>query len=121
MYPSTIRQKIANNDLLLSTALFSTEAHVAAAVFQTGPDWVWIDQEHYRTLKIEYYDRKNALLKTFTATDYAQYLDKFWRASTMNMVNHQSGKTTTLTWKNYAFRTGLNDRDFDRNSLARAR
>ena len=46
MYPSTIRQKIANNDLLLSTALFSTEAHVAAAVFQTGPDWVWIDQEH---------------------------------------------------------------------------
>jgi len=46
MYPSTIREKIRNNDLLLSTSLFSREAHVAAAVFQTKPDWVWIDQEH---------------------------------------------------------------------------
>lgn len=46
MYPSKIRERIRNNELLLSSSLFSREAHVAAAVFQTGPDWVWIDQEH---------------------------------------------------------------------------
>jgi 2-keto-3-deoxy-L-rhamnonate aldolase RhmA len=47
MYPSDIRQKIANNDLLLGTALFSTEPHVAAAIYNgTNPDWVWIDEEH---------------------------------------------------------------------------
>ena len=46
MYPSDIRPKIARNDLLLSTSLFSREPHVAAAVFSTKPDWVWIDQEH---------------------------------------------------------------------------
>lgn len=46
MYPSTIRQRISNNELLLSTATFSMEPHVAAAIYQTRPDWVWIDQEH---------------------------------------------------------------------------
>ena len=46
MYPSNIRQRIANNELLLSSSMFSREPHIAAAIFQTGPDWTWIDQEH---------------------------------------------------------------------------
>jgi hypothetical protein len=39
----------------------------------------------------------------------------------MEMVNHQTGKSTTLRWKDYRFRTGLKDSDFTRNSLKRAR
>jgi 2-keto-3-deoxy-L-rhamnonate aldolase RhmA len=46
MYPSDIRQRIANNELLLGSGLFSREPHVASAVYQCRPDWVWIDQEH---------------------------------------------------------------------------
>jgi 2-keto-3-deoxy-L-rhamnonate aldolase RhmA len=46
MYPSTIRKRIADNDLLLGTAMFGREPHVAAAIYQTRPDWVWIDNEH---------------------------------------------------------------------------
>ena len=46
MYPSTIRKRIKNNELLLGTAMFSTEAHVASMIYQTRPDWVWIDLEH---------------------------------------------------------------------------
>ena len=46
MYPSNIRQKIREDALILGTSMFSREAHVAAAIYQTGPDWVWIDQEH---------------------------------------------------------------------------
>lgn len=82
---------------------------------------IWLDKEHYKERKIEYYDRKNALLKTLTFTDYNQYLDKFWRAHEMYMVNHQTGKSTTLEQNNYQFQTGLTDRDFDKNSLKRAR
>ena len=37
------------------------------------------------------------------------------------MENHQTGKSTLLVWENYQFQTGLVDRDFDRNSLRRAR
>lgn len=81
----------------------------------------WIDQEIYRPLKVEFYDRKNALLKTLTIKNYKQYLDKYWRPDSMHMVNHQTGKETTLIWKNYKFNNGLTDRDFDQNTLKRAR
>ena len=82
---------------------------------------VWYDQSHYRVLKIDFYDRKDKLLKTLTFKGYQQYLDHYWRADVMEMVNHQTGKSTTLAWQHYRFRTGLTERDFDRNSLKRAR
>ena len=82
---------------------------------------VWYDKDEYRQLKIEFYDRKNALLKTLTYSGYQLYLDRFWRADRMEMTNHQTGKSTQLLWKDYAFKTGLTGRDFDRNSLKRAR
>lgn len=81
----------------------------------------WIDKQMYQPLKVEFYDRKNSLLKTLIFSDYAQYLDKYWRPAKMDMVNHQTGKETTLIWKNYQFNNGFSDRDFDRNTLKRAR
>ena len=36
---------------------------------------VWVDAEMWQALKVEYYDRKNALLKTLLMSDYQQYLD----------------------------------------------
>ncbi|MHA1536572.1 MAG: outer membrane lipoprotein-sorting protein [Alphaproteobacteria bacterium] len=82
---------------------------------------VWTDKGEYRVQKIVFYDRKSSKLKTLVFTGYKQYLGKFWRAATLTMVNHQSGKSTVLAWKNYKFRTGLKNRDFTRNSLKRAR
>jgi len=60
-------------------------------------------------------------LKTLTNKDYQQYLGQYWRPDEMLMVNHQTGKSTVLTWKDYKFKTGLNDKNFSRNSLKRAR
>ena len=82
---------------------------------------VWLDQAEYRTLKVEFYDRKNALLKTLTLDKYEQYLGKFWRAGEMDMVNHQTGKSTQLVFSNYQFKTGLHGDDFNKNSLKRIR
>ena len=81
----------------------------------------WLDRETYRPLKVEFYDRKKSLLKTLISSDYKLYEDKFWRPGKMSMVNHQTNKSTDLFWNNYRFNTGLTDRDFDRNSLKRAR
>ena len=81
----------------------------------------WIDAEMYRPLQVEFYDRKNSLLKTLVMKNYQQYLGQYWRPDEMHMTNHQTGKSTVLTWSNYEFKTGLSDRDFDRNSLKRAR
>ncbi len=82
---------------------------------------VWIDKDMYQAVKIEFFDRKNAQLKTLLSSEYQQYLDQFWRPGRMHMVNHQTGKSTELVWSNYEFKTGLNDRDFDRNTLKRMR
>lgn len=82
---------------------------------------VWMDKAEYRPLKIEYHDRKNTLLKTLTFSDYAQYLDKYWRASRMEMVNHQTGKSTVLQFSDYRFGNGYTAADFTQNSLKKAR
>ncbi|SGZ01433.1 outer membrane lipoprotein-sorting protein [Moritella viscosa] len=82
---------------------------------------VWIDKQEYRTQKVEFYDRKNTLLKTLSYIDYKQYINQFWRPTSTLMVNHQNGKSTELKWSNYAFKTGLKDSDFNRNALKRAR
>jgi outer membrane lipoprotein-sorting protein len=79
---------------------------------------VWIDRDECRIQKVEFYDRKDALLKTLMVEDYQQYLDRYWRAGKLHMINHQTGKSTEMLWSNTAFRKGFTDRDFDQNSLA---
>ena len=82
---------------------------------------VWYNKENYRQEKVEFYDRKDALLKTLTYDKYKLYLGKYWRAGEMLMVNHQSGKKTQLLFEEYQFQSGLNESDFTQNSLKRAR
>jgi outer membrane lipoprotein-sorting protein len=82
---------------------------------------VWLDGDEYRVRKVEYYDRKNELLKTLTLTDYERYLDKHWRALDLTMVNQQTGKSTTLSWSGYQFKVGLTDDDFTKTRLTRMR
>jgi len=81
----------------------------------------WYDKSEYRVVKIDFYDRKNALLKTLTYHSFQKYVDQYWRADEMHMENHQTGKKTRLIWHNYEFQTGLTDRDLDQNALKRAR
>ena len=82
---------------------------------------VWLDKEIDHPLKVEFYDRKDSLLKTLVPSDYKQYLGKYWRPGQMMMNNHQNGKSTLLIFSEYSFNNGFTDRDFDQNSLKRAR
>lgn len=81
----------------------------------------WMDRDEYRPWKIEFHDRRDAHLKTLVFADYRQYLDRHWRAHELSMVNHQTGKSTDLTFDEFVFGQGLGDRDFDRRALSRAR
>jgi hypothetical protein len=81
----------------------------------------WLDREYLRTWKVDYYDRKDSLLKTLTLKGYEKHLDRFWRPREMNMVNHQTGKSSELIWSDFAFRTGLAQSDFSQSSLTRIR
>ncbi len=74
----------------------------------------------YRLEKVEFYDRKNALLKTLTYSNYKLYKDKFWRAGTLKMVNHQSNKETLLQFEGYDFNVTYSEDDFSQVALQRA-
>lgn len=82
---------------------------------------VWLDKAEYRPAKIDYYDRKQSLLKTLVFHSYQQYLERYWRADRMEMVNHQTGKSTVLNFSDYRFRNGFDKSDFTQNSLQKAR
>lgn len=82
---------------------------------------VWLDKTHYRAHKVEFYDRKGSLLKVLELAKYQQYLERFWRPLHMEMRNQQNGKSTALITHEIKFQTGLDESDFDKNSLKRVR
>lgn len=83
---------------------------------------VWYDTIELREIRIDYYDRKNELLKTLNLFEFHQYLDRYWRAHRLEMINHQTGKSTTLSVnRDYAIKTGLADNIFMPGALPRLR
>ena len=82
---------------------------------------VWFDKAEFRVVKTDYYDRKRALLKTFTAEGFQAYADDYWRADKFLMVNHQTGKSTELVWNDYQFSKGLKDSRFTSSRLKNTR
>lgn len=77
---------------------------------------LWIDKEYMNPMRIEYYDRKDELLKTGTFDGYKK-LQGLWRAESITMVNHQTKKKSVLTWKNRKLKVDLDEDDFDSDGL----
>jgi outer membrane lipoprotein-sorting protein len=81
----------------------------------------WIDQKVFQVRKVEFYDRRDELFKTLALEGYREYEGEIWRPHSMSMVNHKSGKSTDLVYSEYAFKTGLDEKDFVKSVLARSR
>ncbi|MBL4578024.1 MAG: outer membrane lipoprotein-sorting protein [Flavobacteriales bacterium] len=80
----------------------------------------WVNKDNYRVEVVDYYDRKNTLLKTLTFSEFRLY-GKYWRADVMEMINHQNNKETRLQFSDVKFGIGLTDEDFSQNSLKRSK
>ncbi len=76
----------------------------------------WSTTDTFLTMKVEYYDRKNELLKTAVFEDYKK-IDGVWRIGKITMTNHQNDKKTILVWKNETIKNGLSDKDFNKRVL----
>lgn len=111
--------KYLHDEKIDGKSCFVVERYPAYAYSGYTRQIIWVDQREFITLKVEYYDRKDTLLKTLLLKDYYQHLDHFWRAHEMHMENHQTGKSTTLNWSQFKFKTGLSERDFDQTALKR--
>ena len=77
---------------------------------------VWVDKTNFLVQQIEYYDRKQELLKTAIFTDHKQ-LQGVWRVGKIEMKNHQNDKSTTLTWKEDKIKVGLTQKEFNKRVL----
>ena len=80
----------------------------------------WFDKAEYRLQKIDYYNKGGLFLKTLRASGYKKYLDQFWYPDRYEMVNHDTGRSTLLDFKDYKFRNGFTERDFDQSALEAA-
>lgn len=79
---------------------------------------LWVDKGEYRARRVEYYDRKDTLLKVLTMRSFRLYDNKYWRADEMRMSNVQTGKETLLRWSHYEFGNQWNELAFDPQRLA---
>lgn len=77
---------------------------------------VWTDKEYMNPLKIEFYDRKNELLKTGTFSDYEKF-GKLWRVGKIEMFNAQTKKRSVLVWNNRKIGEELDEDDFESDAL----
>lgn len=77
---------------------------------------VWSDMTYNQPIKVEYYDRKNELLKTAIMSKFKKY-KKWWRANEVNIQNHQTKKKSQMIWKKRKLGVKFNELDFHQNKL----
>lgn len=77
---------------------------------------VWMDKEYRQAHKIEFFDRKEEKLKTFTFEGYTAY-GKHWRPASILADNHQTGKKSKLTWNNRKMGMAPNPSEFTKDAL----
>lgn len=82
---------------------------------------LWLDQDEYRTIRIDFYDLEERHLKTLAFEAYRRYRDRYWRAHLMRMDNHRTEKQTLLSFDVFEFGSGLTEQDFDPGALRRLR
>lgn len=76
---------------------------------------VWMDQKHFRVMKSVFYDKKGELLKTLTALEWKKYKKKYWRAKRLEMVNHQTSRTSAIVTRKTKLGVKLRRADFNPN------
>ena len=66
-------------------------------------------------------DKAEQEIPNRTLEEYRQYADAYWRPHRLEMVNRQTGKSTSLVYSDYRFKAGLAESDFVKGALARIR
>ncbi len=62
---------------------------------------LYLSKDHWYQTRVEYFDKSGTHLKTKTASRWQSFHEHFWRALNVDMVNHQTGKKTALTFNDY--------------------
>lgn len=82
---------------------------------------IWVDKKNKRIQSAKFFDRRKAHLKTLYISEYKKYSGRYWRATSYEMQNHLTGKSTVLTWTSHKFDSGISRNGFNVNALRRIR
>ena len=77
---------------------------------------IWTDKEYMNALRVEYYDRKDELLKTAVFKGYKKY-GTYWRVGEIDMFNNQTKKRSILVWNARSIGVDLDADDFESDAL----
>jgi len=77
----------------------------------------WVNKKQWIPIKVDYYDRKNRLLKTLN-TDW-QLISGIWSWEKAEMKNHRTGHRTIIEIKEIEINVGLKESDFTERVLKR--
>ncbi|MBI2570733.1 MAG: outer membrane lipoprotein-sorting protein [Candidatus Schekmanbacteria bacterium] len=95
--PEKFAHKLIAEETLGDRSVWKTERAPLNADSGYSREIVWLDKEYMNPTKIEYYDRKGELLKTAIFSDYRK-TGQWWRPFRIEMANHQTKKSSVLTW-----------------------
>ncbi len=76
---------------------------------------LWVDKIDFKTLKIEYYDRKQELLKIALFENIK--IKNIWRTQKIHMKNLQTRKETILSWKSDNIKIGIKEKELSKRNL----
>ncbi len=79
---------------------------------------VWLDKKTHLAHRLEYFDRKNTLMKVQTFTGWKLY-GKVWRADAIAMDNLQTKKKSVLRFSDRKLGAGLKEEQFTQRNLQR--
>jgi hypothetical protein len=82
---------------------------------------VYIDRKDHRYRKVEYFDQSGKHIKTQFLEDYRLYDGRYLLPNKTVMVNHETGKKTTMLWDDIRLKTAQTDNQFTTNALKRVR
>ena len=115
--PGEEKHELLRSELYEEAECFVVESIPLNPDFKYGKRIIWIDQENFIPLKIEYYDKRGKPWKTLHITWQKKYDLWFWRKA--EATNLQEEIKTYITIDDLRVNLGLPDRDFTRNSLNR--
>ncbi len=79
---------------------------------------LWVDQEYWLPLRIEYYDRRDRLLKTMVQGGI-ENVDGIWTATKLIMETPRRKSKTRMQYFNVDYNVGLSDDAFEQGALKR--
>lgn len=80
---------------------------------------VYVDKQNHRYQKVEYFDKVGKHIKTQRLEEYELYDDRYWLPTKTVMMNHVTGKSTSMLWGDINLKTAQTNNQYSPNALKR--